>query len=162
MRKHTQLIDENKCMGDTLETFNDNYENLDNAVQSLSTSFISTLHCEGSGNTVDQFLSHGDATTNHIGLRMPYRGELLAAALQVSNMTGTVTVDPTLSGTTFDEFRLTTGAQSNYTGGTSRRYEEPGGIDPLQFSQDDVIGWKIITAPSVGTYTVTYVVKMYL
>lgn len=162
----TRPISEDDCLGDSLDQpitstkggINTNYLALDNAVQSLSTSFITAFTCERlSTGTANDIMAYGNGAAGGPGLRMPYSGELIRATLQVSNITGTVAVDPVINNIPNVFYRLTTTGTS-LTGGVTSNY-----TSPLTFSANSTFGWRQTQVPSsANNYNVTYIVKFNL
>jgi long-subunit acyl-CoA synthetase (AMP-forming) len=151
----TTTIDENQCIGDSLDTLNSNFSALDTAVYDLYTAPVVAFTCErNSTGTQDQFMAHGDGAALHNGICMPFAGSIISAALQVYGMTGTVAVDPCINGTPQEDYRLTT-TGTDVTGSHVRTFVEP----PLSFSGGSTIGWKQVNIPSsANAYNVTFVV----
>lgn len=163
----TRPISEDDCLGDSLDQpitstkggINTNYLALDEAVQSLSGSFITAFTCERSGTgTAGQFMSHGGGATGAPGICMPYSGQLIRATLQVSNMTGSITVDPVINNIPNVFYGLTRTTGTNLTGNVVSNY-----TTPLNFNANDTLGWRQTTVPSsINYYNVTYIVKFNL
>lgn len=141
-------IDENQCIGDSLDRINNNFTNLD-------TKFYAAYACELSGaGEVGRFMSYGSNSTNHTGLCMPYDGVLLKAAFRATSLTNVLTIEPAINGTTDSDYALTLNG-TNFTGDVISNY-----IVPLSFEAGDVLGWKQITLPdSVSSFNVNYIVR---
>ena len=162
----TKPISEDDCLGDSLDQpitttkggINTNYLALDEAVQSLSATFITAFHCERNGaGTVNDIMAYGAGSTGGPGVRMPYSGQLIRATLQVSNMTGTTTVTPIINNIPNVFYNLTTTGTS-LTGGITSNY-----TTPLNFNANDTFGWRQTQVPtSANNYNVTYIVKFNL
>jgi len=151
----TTTIDENQCIGDSLETLNTNFSALDTAVLGLYTSPVVAFACERNNTGVqDQFMAYGSGAGIHNGICMPFAGNIISATLQVYGITGTVAVDPCVNGTPQEAFRLST-TGTNLTGNDIRYYTEPS----LSFDIGSTIGWKQVIVPSsAGVYNVTFIV----
>lgn len=148
MGQYTRTIDENECIGDSLDTINANFNALD---MNFNTAFC----CERNGTgIINQFMSHGGSATIHNGIPMPYSGELIKAALEVYGVTGTVTVQPAINGAVYSDYQLTT-TGTNLTGGQLSAYPVS-----LKFNAGDTLGWKQISVPSsANAYHVTFVTR---
>lgn len=144
-------IDENECIGDSLDTINANFN-------VLNTQFTTAFHCETSGTGVlNQFMSFGGRATSQYGLAMPYRGQLLKASLQVFDATGTVAVQPAINNNTYSNYELST-TGTDLTSSQLSAYSTP-----LEFNEGDVLGWKQVSVPSsANAYNVTFVTKFYM
>jgi hypothetical protein len=151
MRNYTIPIDENECIGDSLDTINANFETLDSG-------FNAAFVCERFGvGTIGQYMANGNGAGTHIGPVMPYNGELLKAGLQVHNATGTTTVQPAVNGVAYSNYQLTT-TGTNLTGSQLSAYAAP-----LAFKAGDTLGWLQVSVPSsVNSYNVTYVVHFFM
>lgn len=152
----TTTIDENQCIGDSLETLNANFSALDAAVLNLYTAPVVTYTCErNSVGAQDGFMAFGNGASLHEGVCMPFAGKIISAALQVYGMTGTVAVDPCVNGAAQEEYRLAT-TGTNLTGNDIRYYSQP----QLSFNAGDRVGWKQVNVPSsANAYNVTFVVS---
>ena len=152
----TTTIDENQCIGDSLETLNANFSALDTATLNLYTAPVVVFTCERNGTgTQNQFMSFGSGATQHEGTCMPFAGKIISAALQVYGATGTVTTDPCVNGVAQQEYRLTT-TGINLTGNNIRYYTAP----QLLFNVGDRVGWKQVGIPSsANCYNITFVVE---
>jgi hypothetical protein len=153
---YTQQISEEECIGDSLDTINNNFASLDTTCTLLSGTFTAAYVCEMNGvGGIGQILAYGDGAKAHKGLRMPYPGTLIAATLQGADIDGTVAVDPYLNGLPQTNFRLTyTDVIPNIGGGQTRIFNEP-----LQFNASDTLGWIQVTVPSGGRFNVNYLIK---
>jgi len=151
MRNYTTYIDENECIGDSLDTINTNFETLD-------TGFNTAFVCEVSGaGVIGNYMAHSVTIPGSKGICMPYSGELLKAALQVYDITGTVAVRPAVNNIANADYQLTT-TGTNLTGSQLSAY-----ATPLTFNAGDTFGWVISSVPSSAKgYNITYVVHFYM
>ncbi len=157
-RIQTEFIAETECIGDSLETINDNFENLDTAVQSLSSTFTATYACErNSIGGLDQLLAYGNGASSHLGLLKPYPGQVIAATLQGIDIIGTVAVDAYLNG-----FKQSTIYRLSYTGTTTTGGDIKIFNTPINFNAGDTFGWIQASVPSGGRFNVNYLVRYFL
>jgi hypothetical protein len=149
------LIDENQCIGDSLERINNNFDYLD-------TKFFTGYSCERNGNgSLNSFLSYGNGATNHTGLAMPYDGVLIKAGLAVTLLTGTLTVAPAVNGAANTNYQLSrTGAGFGLTTDILSEYNP---LLPLTFNAGDTFGWQQMTSfgaqQGVVNFNVNYIVR---
>lgn len=158
--KYTAQISEDECIGDSLDTINANFSALDVATADLSSYFYSTFHCErGSNGTQNDVMAYGNGVPKGHGVRMPYRGEIINATLQVNGAWGTTTVDPAINGIADTNGRLTiTSNNTSLTGGTLSAFNPP-----VSFNAQDAIAWRQTTVPiSAISYQTVYTVKFFI
>jgi hypothetical protein len=159
IRLYTDQISEEQCIGDSLDTINDNFLELDNAVQTLSGQFIVAHTCEINGpGSVDNVMSYGDGATDHFGLQMLYNGQLIAATLQCKGLAGQFGVDALLNNTPRPNYRLISNSISDGANSGPRLIFST----PLNFNAGDTLGWIQISAPSSGVFNVNYLVRYFL
>jgi hypothetical protein len=154
----TDFIAETECIGDSLVTINDNFENLDTSIQSLSSTFTAGYACERDGvGGLDQLLAYGDGASTHLGLLMPYAGQVIAATLQGTSIVGTVVVDAFLNG-----IKLSPIYRLSYTGTTTTGGDIKTFNIPINFNAGDTFGWIQSGVPSGGSFNVNYLVRYFL
>lgn len=94
---YTVQIDENECIGDSLDKLNSNFASLDTQMSGLSTlnNTIVAFHCERNGlGNQGNAMAFGNGSTSG-SLVMPLAGRVIAATLRVNSLTnGTITVSP--------------------------------------------------------------------
>lgn len=156
-RLYTDPIPETDCIGDSLQTINDNFENLDVQAQTQTQNYYVTYACEVSGSgSVGRVMSYGAGATSLSGLRMLYDGQLLAASLQCTNVAGEIIVDAYLNGTAQTNYRLSYSSDSGLNGGQQTTF-----TPSLSFFAGDTLGWIQRTLPLGGanSFAVNYLVK---
>lgn len=157
---YTLQISEDECIGDSLETINDNFSDLDTAVTNLSSYFYSTFHCETSGaGIINRFMSYGSGATSHRGLRMPFSGQIINATLQANGSRGSIIVDPVINDTANTAGRLSFGSgTASLTGGVLSAFNPP-----ISFNAQDTIAWRLTVPPtSALSYSTVYTVKFFI
>lgn len=154
----TEFIAETECIGDSLETINNSFANLDTTVQSISSTFTAAYACERNGvGGLDQLLAYGDGASAHLGLLMPYPGQIIAATLQGINIAGTVAVDGYLNGIKQGSIYRLSYTGSTTSGGDIKTYNVP-----INFNAGDTFGWIQVAVPSNGIFNVNYLVRYFL
>jgi hypothetical protein len=154
---YTTQIDENECIGDSLDTINSNFASLDTTCATLSSTFTAAYTCERNDiGGANQVLSFGANATTHNGIRMPFNGIMIAASLQGHLIVGNISVEPYLNAIRQPVYRLTY-IGSNTSGGQHIYYPVP-----LQFNAGDALGWIQAAVPSGGRFNVNFLVKYFI
>jgi hypothetical protein len=157
---YTIQILEDECIGDSLDTINENFSDLDTAITDLSSYFYSTFFCETSGaGIINRFMSYGSGATNHQGLRMPFSGQIINATLQANGSQGSIIIDPVISGNPNTAGRLSFGSGiASLTGGVLSAFNPP-----ISFNAQDTIAWRLTVPPtSALSYSTVYTVKFFI
>jgi hypothetical protein len=128
---------------------------LDEYAPPTLTGTIQSFNCErttaGVGGST---MSFGNGATNIKGLRMPFAGQLIAATLHGTLVTGTITVSAYVNGVENTSYQLTG------TGSASDVNDTEVFDSPLNFSAGDTLGWYQNTVPaSANGYVVSFYVK---
>jgi len=168
---YTQPIDENQCIGDSLDIINNNFQSLDTTFLNLSAlnNVVVAFTCERVGTGAGgEYMGFGDGSKNGYVV-MPKLGYLLGATLDIQGLNiGTITVRPSLrrpnttppygseevfSGSAYE---LTWNVQGN--GQVINMYQQP-----ILFPAASKIAWKQQVVPSSmnlnGSYRVTFFVQ---
>jgi hypothetical protein len=165
---YTVQIDENECIGDSLDKINNNFANLDTQMSGLSTlnNTIVSFVCERNGlGTQGQLMAFGDSSTTG-GLVMPLSGRIIAATLRVNSLTnGTITVAPRITeltdtepGTTYTDADRSMTFSTVATDSTNIVKNYPI-TRQIGFNQGARISWvQQAVSGSVSSYQVTFYV----
>lgn len=154
-------IPETECIGDSLITINNGFAALDTAALTLSSTFTAAYACERNGvGAIGQYLAYGNGASDHTGLLMPYSGQIIAATLQGTDITGTITVEPCINGVTVVPstlYRLVYTSADPQAGENNKKYNTP-----ISFNAGQVVGWQQVSVPSSGRFNVNYLVRYFL
>jgi hypothetical protein len=73
---YTSQIDQNQCIGDSLDVLNSNFNNLDTSLTTLSTNFMSVSVAPFNTNVVTAsagaFIGYIFTTVNNVSVKIPY------------------------------------------------------------------------------------------